>query len=81
MYIKPNIISFNEETLQKSILAFASCGATYCAMGRAWGNTCGSTSSYCPSNASYAPNTGFCSTGNNYAICPSGSNYKGPYNV
>ena len=81
MYIKPTISTFNEETLKKSILAFASCGATYCAIGTAWGSTCGSASSYCPSNASYSPDTGFCPSGGNYTICPSGSAYTGSYNL
>ncbi len=81
MYLKPTIISFNEEELKKTIIAFASCGATYCAYGTAWGNTCGSASAYCPSNASYSPDTGFCPTGSNYVICPSGTKYSGGYSI
>lgn len=70
-YIKPNIISYTDEELQNSIIAYASCGATYCAIGTQWGNTCGSAATYCPFNAYYDSGS--------IVTCPSGANYTGPW--
>ena len=71
IYIKPNIISFTESELRNNIIAYASCGATYCALGTRWGNTCGSAATYCPANAYYDSGS--------IVTCPSGAKYTGPW--
>lgn len=72
IYTKPKIISYSEEELEKAMVAYASCGATYCSIGTRWGNTCGSAITYCPSNASYDGGG---------ITCPAGANYGGGWNL
>ena len=68
-YIKPSITSYTEQELKDTMIAYASCGATYCALGTAWGSTCGSAKTYCPANAYYDSGS--------IVTCPSGANYVG----